>query len=192
MKMPYIEQASFGVERQLAKNLQFMGIYLYQRGVHLSRSHNINAPFEGLGRPSPNDGNIVQIESTANSSFRILSLNLSHFSPRLQLFVSYNLSRATNEVGSPFSFPSDNYNLRADSGPSLFDSHHSILVLATLKPPKRVRLGTFFYDDFPLPYNITTGLDDNGDTVNNDRPLGVGRNSARGTAGRRVWDVRAV
>jgi hypothetical protein len=31
-----------------------------------------------------------------------------------------------------------------------------------------------------LPYNITTGNDDNGDTVFNDRPAGVGRNSARG------------
>jgi hypothetical protein len=30
------------------------------------------------------------------------------------------------------------------------------------------------------PYNITTGRDDNGDTVFNDRPEGVSRNSARG------------
>jgi hypothetical protein len=29
------------------------------------------------------------------------------------------------------------------------------------------------------PYTITTGTDDNGDTVFNDRPAGVGRNSAR-------------
>jgi hypothetical protein len=37
-----------------------------------------------------------------------------------------------------------------------------------------------------LPYNITTGFDDNGDTVINDRPSGVGRNSGRG-AGR--WEI---
>ena len=30
------------------------------------------------------------------------------------------------------------------------------------------------------PYNITTGIDDNGDTVFSDRPAGVSRNSARG------------
>ena len=30
------------------------------------------------------------------------------------------------------------------------------------------------------PYNITTGLDDNGDTVTNDRPAGVKRNSGNG------------
>ena len=33
-----------------------------------------------------------------------------------------------------------------------------------------------------LPYNITTGRDDNGDTISNDRPAGVTRNSARGSA----------
>jgi hypothetical protein len=37
-------------------------------------------------------------------------------------------------------------------------------------------------------YNITTGRDDNGDTVFNDRPDGVHRNSA---VGRGMWDVAA-
>jgi hypothetical protein len=32
------------------------------------------------------------------------------------------------------------------------------------------------------PYTITTGLDGNGDGINNERPAGVGRNTARGTA----------
>jgi hypothetical protein len=30
------------------------------------------------------------------------------------------------------------------------------------------------------PYNITTGFDNNGDTVPNDRPLGIGRNTGAG------------
>ena len=32
-----------------------------------------------------------------------------------------------------------------------------------------------------LPYNITTGFDDNDDTVSNDRPAGVGRDTRVGT-----------
>jgi hypothetical protein len=36
------------------------------------------------------------------------------------------------------------------------------------------------------PYTITTGRDDNGDTVFNDRPAGVSRNSARGAD---QWNV---
>lgn len=35
--------------------------------------------------------------------------------------------------------------------------------------------------DSPLPYTLTTGRDDNLDTVFNDRPGGIPRNSLRGT-----------
>ena len=43
-----------------------------------------------------------------------------------------------------------------------------------------VRMGLNVQGSSALPYNITTGLDANGDTVFNDRAAGVGRNSARG------------
>ena len=46
----------------------------------------------------------------------------------------------------------------------------------------RFRLGTSLRVLSALPYNITTGHDDNGDTVSNDRPDGVARNSGRGSA----------
>jgi hypothetical protein len=48
--------------------------------------------------------------------------------------------------------------------------------------PKRFRLGTSLRMQSALPYNVTTGRDDNGDTVSNDRPAGVTRNSGRGRA----------
>jgi hypothetical protein len=38
----------------------------------------------------------------------------------------------------------------------------------------------------PLPYSITTGFDENGDTVFNDRPFGIKRNSERGAWRRQV------
>jgi hypothetical protein len=51
---------------------------------------------------------------------------------------------------------------------------------------KGLKLATTLNSSSGLPYTITTGFDDNQDTVSNDRPAGVGRNSARGE-GR--WDV---
>jgi len=47
---------------------------------------------------------------------------------------------------------------------------------------KRLRLASSVRMQSALPYNITTGRDDNGDTVSNDRPAGVTRNSGRGSA----------
>jgi hypothetical protein len=47
---------------------------------------------------------------------------------------------------------------------------------------KGFSLGVMFSANSALPYNLTTGSDDNRDTVSNDRPAGVSRNSERGSA----------
>ena len=48
--------------------------------------------------------------------------------------------------------------------------------------PWGIQAGTLIAARSGLPYNITTGADDNRDTQTNDRPAGVGRNSARGAS----------
>jgi hypothetical protein len=53
---------------------------------------------------------------------------------------------------------------------------------------KGFKLATSFNANSATPYTITTGRDDNGDTVSNDRPAGVGRNSARASD---RWDAGA-
>jgi hypothetical protein len=53
---------------------------------------------------------------------------------------------------------------------------------------KGFKIATSFNASSGQPYNITTGRDDNGDTVSNDRPAGMGRNAGR-TAAR--WDAGA-
>jgi hypothetical protein len=52
--------------------------------------------------------------------------------------------------------------------------------------PKTMRLAIFAQGSSALPYNITTGFDQNGDTIISDRPTGVTRNTARGTA---TWNL---
>ena len=48
--------------------------------------------------------------------------------------------------------------------------------------PWGIQAGTLIAARSKLPYNITTGADDNRDTQTNDRPAGVGRNSGRGAS----------
>ena len=183
MTLPYLEQFSTSIQRQLPSSISLIGSYFYQRGVHLLRGHNINAPVPGLGRPDPGEGNITSVESSANSSRHSLSINLNWVKPkRLALGANYTLSKITNETDGPLSLPADNFNLRADRGPALLDSRHRFVMLSYLTLFKELRLGTTFNFVSALPYNITTGFDNNGDTVINDRPRGVARNSARGAA----------
>ncbi|HXG68842.1 MAG TPA: hypothetical protein VNO70_27335, partial [Blastocatellia bacterium] len=154
----------------------------------LLRGHNVNAPVPGLGRPDPTAGNVIEIESTANSSLNMLHVGVNRFSQRFHFSVNYSWAKATNEADSPLSLPANNFDLRAERGPAAFDARHRLFVLTNVSLPWQLRLGAFFTASSATPYNITTGFDDNGDSVSNDRPAGVGRNSARGD-GR--WDASA-
>ncbi|MBA3242271.1 MAG: TonB-dependent receptor [Acidobacteria bacterium] len=184
---PYVIQSSLSVERQVTRQLYLTTSYLYQRGMHLLRGHDINAPVLGLERPDPAAGNIVQVESSANSTRHLLDITANNLlSKRLYWFINYSLSKTIDEADSPFSLPADNLNLRDERGPAAEDARHRLNATVGLQLLKGLRLGTTFYANSALPYDITTGNDDNGDTVFNDRPAGVTRNSARGTP---QWDV---
>jgi hypothetical protein len=186
--MPYVEQASFGVQRQFGQFSQFFANYFYQRGIHQLRGHNLNAPLVGLGRPDPTAGNINQIEATANSSTHGLMLNLNTGNPMKGFMVgaSYFLSKSVNESDGALGLPANNFDLRAERGPSSDDVRHRLFVLLNTNLMAGFRLGAMFRASSAPPYNITTGFDNNGDSVSNDRPAGVGRNSGRGAA---QWDA---
>ena len=188
LAMPYVEQASFGVQRQLGKFSQMFANYFYQRGVHQLRGHNINAPLPGGASPDPASGNINQIESTGNSTTQGLMINVNTGNPMKGFLLGFNyfLSKSTNESDGPLGLPANNFDLRADRGPSATDVRHRLFVLLSTNLMAGFKLGVMFRASSAPPYNITTGLDNNGDSVSNDRPAGVGRNSARGAA---QWDI---
>jgi hypothetical protein len=190
--MPYIEQASVGVERELTKRLFLRTNYMFQRGVHLLRGRNINAPLAPFGRPDLASGNVTQVESSANSTVHTFSVNLSPgqngFSRRFYWLVNYSFWDVVNESDGGMSLPVDNYNLKPERGPALGSARHRLFAFANLGLWNGLRLGATLRANSATPYNITTGFDDNGDTVINDRPNGVGRNSARGAG---LWDVGA-
>ncbi|HEU4391230.1 MAG TPA: TonB-dependent receptor, partial [Blastocatellia bacterium] len=130
MRLPYISAVSLGVERQLPAMLQLRANYSYQRGVHLLRGHNINAPADDSGRPDPATGNINRVESTANSSRHMLHLGLDRqFSKRLFFTTGYMLSKVTDETDGPLSLPANNFDLRAERGPSAQDTRHRFLAV---------------------------------------------------------------
>ena len=66
------------------------------------------------------------------------------------------------------------------------DIRHRVFLMFNTPIGFGIRAGLQAQYSSAPPYNITTGRDDNGDTVFNDRPLGVTRNSARGAD---QWNV---
>jgi hypothetical protein len=91
-----------------------------------------------------------------------------------------------------FSSVQDNFNIRDDRGLSDNDQRHRLVISGSLevsdhnKPTGLQRilcgfqLGYIFTYASRLPFNVLLGSDRNLDTNNNDRPLGVGRNTGRG------------
>lgn len=184
LRMPYVAQASVGVETQLAKRFRLFADYQFQRGTNLLRGRNLNAPLPGAGRPDPSVGNVTQIESTGGSTLHRVMV---HFSPAMLMIgrgwfwnVAYRWSHQTGDTDGPFSLPADNFDLRAERGPSAQDVRHFFSAMVNRQLVRNLNLMVIASGNSARPYNVTTGRDDNGDAVFTDRPAGVGRNSARG------------
>jgi hypothetical protein len=191
LALPYVVRVSGGVQQQVGKQLMLMTDVRLQRGVDLLYGRNVNAPIPSIGRPDPAAGNILEIDSGASSSMRGFMAGLSPapgtaFGKRFFWFVNYVYGRSLNETDNPLLAPADSYNRRADWGPSLTDIRHRFAGLAQGSLGHGFQIGTMFRASSAPPYNITTGIDNNGDTILNDRPTGVGRNFARGTG---QWDL---
>jgi hypothetical protein len=189
VQMPWLQQASIGVERNWG-GLRLQTSYMMQRGFDQLRSRNANAPAPLAGRPDPLVGNVTEIESTGRLDVDRWQVNLNFARPeRRQFFgMNYILSRSLNDSNSPLSLPADNYDLDAEWGPSMQDARHRLFAMAGFGLPKGFRMMLNSQFTSALPYNIITGLDTNGDGQTNDRPDGVGRNSARGSAS---WNLNA-
>ncbi|MCU1381646.1 MAG: Outer rane receptor for ferrienterochelin and colicin [Acidobacteria bacterium] len=184
LAQPTLAEAIAAIEQTLPGDIRVNTMFMRRRGTHQLRGVDINAPLATGVRPDPAAGTITQIESTARTELDAISINLNYARPQRRLFVAanYTFGRSIDEADSPFSLPADNYNLAAERGPSLGFSRHRFMSMANLPLARRFRLGASLRIQSAAPYNITTGRDDNGDTVSNDRPAGVTRNTGLGRA----------
>jgi len=201
----YSLQASLQVERVLPGGAALAAGYTGLRGKHLIISRNVNAPtltaaearrlgVANLGRPDPLWGNVGRYESSGVSAFDGLLVSLNYGAGAwAAVRASYTFSKAVDTAGNFFfSTPQDNSDLRAERGPSDNDQRHRLTLSGTLEAPRaaagaaRLRralsgfqLSYIFAYGSPLPFNVLTGTDRNGDTNFNDRPAGLGRNTGR-------------
>jgi hypothetical protein len=182
LRAPYVFQASFSLERELWSKAQMIVEYQTLRGAHLLRSRNINAPLpETGGRPNPNFLNINQVESSGSMRGNALSVTFrGSMGKRLKGMARYTLSRTTDDTSGLFAIPANNYDLRPELGRADFDERHRFVYAGTLELPRSFRVGLMLMLRSGKPFDISTGLDDNRDTVANDRPPGVTRNTGRG------------
>jgi len=177
---PYLFQASLSVEHPLFQTLRGTLEYRYLRGVHLFRALDVNAPLNGV-RPAPNLflERVVESIGLLRGNALIASLQ-GRIRKAVKIKAQYTFSRSDDNTDGPMALPADSHNLSPEWGRSLFDIRHRFVLAGTSDLPGAFRLGLMLVANSGLPFNITTGSDDNGDGVANDRPSGVTRNTGQG------------
>ncbi|MCA1594453.1 MAG: TonB-dependent receptor [Acidobacteria bacterium] len=89
---PYVQQGRLGVEREVAKNLSLSATYLFYRGVHLTRTRDINlfapAPFTRVGP----DGQTYTFQRFASTTVRPISRATGQSYNRISIFESASKS----------------------------------------------------------------------------------------------------
>jgi len=192
---PRSQVLSIGVERELTKRL-FLGVdYVHQHLSDIDRTVDLNAPapFDRTApgqvrtvaaanatRPIlPVNGGVRQVSVLTNlgeADYDGLQTQLRYNGARLNASVSYTLSKATNttEPDGNGIGPNDNSLARlgeVERGPSVVDQRHRAVLAASYRLPLDITVGTLIQLASARPFNATTGVDNNGDGANNDRPV---------------------
>jgi hypothetical protein len=157
---------------------------VWARGHNLLRTRDLNYPDLDdplRRRPDPSVQEIRVRETAGRSWYRALQAGIQKQPSNHHSYaIAYTLSRSDRDT-EDFDFRAqDQRNYAAERGPSFSDARHRLSASLNLDLPRRFRLSLLLTARSALPYNITTGLDDNRDMNFNDRPPGVGRNAGRG------------
>ncbi|HEX6639476.1 MAG TPA: TonB-dependent receptor, partial [Thermoanaerobaculia bacterium] len=208
---PRSQVVSIGAEREFMKGLFVGADYVHQLWTGLDRTIDLNAPapFDRTepGKPPrsvadanktrpilPVPGGVRQVNVLTNlgeAEYDGLQTQITYRgNPRFLASLSYTLSKATNttEPDGNGVGPDQSSLDRLDEterGPSVVDQRHRAVLTLTCQLPFNITAGTVTQYASARPFNATTGIDNNGDGQNNDRPVidgkVIGKSAFRGT-----------
>jgi len=196
---PRSQVISIGAEREVASGLFVGADYVNQRWTDLDRTIDLNAPapFDrtAIGqtrsvaaanatRPIlPVNGGVRQINVLTNlgeSDYNALQGLLRFRRSKMLASVSYTLSKATNTTEPDGNGIGPNQSSldrlgEEERGPSVVDQRHRAVITFTYQLPLNLTAGTVTQLASSRPFNAVTGIDNNGDGANNDRPVVDGK-----------------
>jgi hypothetical protein len=170
---PVTRQFSIGLKHQILWGMAVSADYVNTRGSNLYNAPDVNAPDPVTGlRPDPSFLRITEYQSNGNSWYNGLLLGLERRSGRGPSFgLSYTLSKQTRDVEDFGFVPQNNYDRAAEKGPASNDRRHQFVANMVYALPWTMQIGVFAQARSGLPFNITTGVDNNRDTsTTTDRP----------------------
>jgi hypothetical protein len=141
---PYSQNWNFNVERELSSALALQIGYVGGKGTKLVRLRDANQPDINGNRPNSNYGFMDEFATISGSTYHALQATLrTHVWHGLSGFAGYTFSKSLDDAsdGIDFNFatvalPQDSNNLRAEHGPSNFDTRHRFTAAFTYQLPR--------------------------------------------------------
>ena len=162
LQMPFSMITSVAYERELTAHLFGVAQYQLTRGVDLLRLRNVTVDA---------DHSSLQFESTGRSLHQELMLGLrSHFSGGFTVYGNYTAGKKNSDTDGPYTIPANSLDLASEYGAASDDQRQQLLAGATVHLFGDLLVDSSMTFTSGRPFNITTGRDNNNDTVFTDRP----------------------
>jgi Carboxypeptidase regulatory-like domain len=168
LRIPFSFVTTVGYERQFPGGLFGIAQYLFGKGTNLLRLRNITAPLPGASGPATSP--VLQFESTGRSLQHQLMLGLRENIADLTLYANYTFGKKRSDTDGPYTLAANSHDLSAEYGWAADDLRHQFVAGATVEIPGDMLLNPSIVIASGRPFNITTGFDNNNDTVFTDRP----------------------
>jgi hypothetical protein len=207
---PRSQVTSIGAEREVITGLFVGADYVHQHWTNLDRTVDLNAPsiFDRTApgqvrtvaaanatRPIlPVNGGVRQVNVVMNlgiADYDGLQTQVSYRgNAKMYLNISYTLAKATNTFEPDGNGIGSNESIidrlgETERGPSVLDQRHRAVISFSYQLPWNITAGTVSMFASARPFSATTGVDNNGDGANNDRPVVdgvvIGKSAFRGT-----------
>ncbi|HTV01020.1 MAG TPA: TonB-dependent receptor, partial [Luteitalea sp.] len=170
---PSTRTTSLGVRRELVRGLAVSVDAVRTLGYDLFNAVDINAPLPGATvRADSNYLRVVQYQTTGRSwnDSLLVSLERRAVGRGPSFNVAYTLSKAERDV-EDFGFVAQNaYDPAAEKAAASNDRRHQLVASAVWALPFGFQASGLLQARSGLPWNVTTGSDNNGDQSVNDRP----------------------
>jgi hypothetical protein len=182
---------SAAVDRTLSPKVRVSLTYSMGRFGNQLRGVNLNAPVNGV-RPDPAFANVIQVvpEASTHNYDLVPDININfaggvrnstqaRWNPRRTVIrFNYRYHRGYNNTDGAFSVAPTG-SLADQWGVANGDTRHRMRGSVSTQALRNMSAQINFDANSGGPYTITTGFDDNGDSIFNDRPAGTPRNSVR-------------
>ncbi|NNE98096.1 MAG: TonB-dependent receptor [Pyrinomonadaceae bacterium] len=179
LKAPGSLQMRVEIQRKFPQGWSMSSSYSWTSGWSQFRSRNINAPAvseanaDPLTAPRPfgTHKNILQFESAGKLRGKVLYIGVNQNTYKLfSINAGYlNFDFKTDAHGA-FVFPQSSYELTGEFSPPVWHSRHRMFFSSRVNLPWSLRLSASINAASGIPLNVTTGQDNNGDGIFNDRP----------------------